>query len=114
MIHHDIHMITLYASAAVGMCVFVFVFRHVLFVPRFVLSVCSCSDNGVRCQPCLKVHKSINATISNVCVRLCTCCTYVGAATLVMFEMDPSSLHGVASPHLLHKADTLHRIIKGG
>jgi len=44
----------------VGMFMFVFVFgqRYVLFVPQFVLNVCSCLGNGVRCQPCLKVHKS--------------------------------------------------------
>jgi len=38
----------------------------------------------------------------------------LGATTLVMFEIEPSSLHGVASPHMFHKADTLHGIIKGG
>ena len=63
----------------------------------------------------------VNATISHVCVRCVRLlCTYelafhkLGAATLVMFEMEPSSLHGVASPHVFHKADTLHGIIKGG
>ena len=66
MICHNIHM--LYASTALDI-VFVFGCGNArvcvrvratvcLCVPQFVLNVCLCSGNDVRCQPCLKVHKS--------------------------------------------------------
>ena len=48
-----VFVLCLFLHPCLDVEVFVFVFgqRHVLFVPQFVLNVCLCSGNGVRCQP---------------------------------------------------------------